>query len=200
MVNFYHFSIAFQGREALMLNQVHGQCTTLARFAPCSKERCKRDGCAPLADVCYADQQSAIAIGELNYYSTVLPIIAYAYKGIRYAHPSLKFIFQLQKINFFTRRLRRFRLRLFMGNSSASDDVAHAPRTINPTSDERIKAMTIDERVTVRLETRGVDLQSDEGAARYQEELERELERERKRRWQQAAPPRRVEKVRGITV
>ncbi len=58
--------------------------------------------------------------------------------------------------------------------------------------------MTIDERVEMRLERQGIDVQTDEGAARFQEELERELERERKRLWQQ--PPPRVERVHGIRI
>ena len=58
--------------------------------------------------------------------------------------------------------------------------------------------MSIDERIESRLERQGVDLQSDEGALRFQEELERELERERKRRWQM--PPATVERVHGIRI
>lgn len=58
--------------------------------------------------------------------------------------------------------------------------------------------MSIDERIEARLERQGVDLQSDEGAARYQAELEHELERERKRRWQM--PPERVERINGIRI
>lgn len=58
--------------------------------------------------------------------------------------------------------------------------------------------MTIDELVEMRLERQGVDVQSDEGAARFQEELECELERERKRLWQM--PPQVVERVYGIRI
>jgi hypothetical protein len=58
--------------------------------------------------------------------------------------------------------------------------------------------MTIDEKVEQRLVASGVDVESDEGAARFQQELEREIERERKRQWQQ--PPRPVERVKGIRI
>ena len=58
--------------------------------------------------------------------------------------------------------------------------------------------MSIDERIEARLERQGVDLQSDEGALRFQAELERELERERKRQWQM--PPAIVERVHGIRI
>lgn len=58
--------------------------------------------------------------------------------------------------------------------------------------------MTIDERVEMRLEARGVDLESDEGAALYQAEVERELERQRQRVWQQPSRP--VERVHGIRI
>ena len=53
-------------------------------------------------------------------------------------------------------------------------------------------------RVEMRLEKGGVDLQSDEGAALYQDELEREIERERKRLWQM--PPQTSERVNGIRI
>ncbi|HKC62036.1 MAG TPA: hypothetical protein VKB86_00255 [Pyrinomonadaceae bacterium] len=58
--------------------------------------------------------------------------------------------------------------------------------------------MSIDERIEARLTRQGVDLQSDEGAMRFQEELERELERERKRAWQ--TPPQVVERVNHIRI
>jgi hypothetical protein len=58
--------------------------------------------------------------------------------------------------------------------------------------------MSRDERIEARLERQGVDVQSDEGALRFQEELERELERERKRQWQM--PPAQVERVHGIRI
>lgn len=58
--------------------------------------------------------------------------------------------------------------------------------------------MTTDDRVALRLERSGEDLNSDEGARRYQEELEREIERERKRLWQM--PPTPVERVHGIRI
>ena len=62
--------------------------------------------------------------------------------------------------------------------------------------------MSIDERIEARLEREGVDLQSDEGALRFQAELERELERERKRKFQQSPQviARSIERVGGIRI
>jgi hypothetical protein len=56
--------------------------------------------------------------------------------------------------------------------------------------------MTIDERIERKLQASGHDLQTDEGARLFQQQLERELEQQKK----QAAPPRKVERVRGIMI
>lgn len=58
--------------------------------------------------------------------------------------------------------------------------------------------MSIDERLEQRLTASGHDLQTDEGARVYQEQLERELESQRRRFSQQ--PPRQTERLRGIQI
>jgi hypothetical protein len=63
--------------------------------------------------------------------------------------------------------------------------------------DRRRKTMTIDERIQRQLERQGVDLQSDEGAALFQQTLDAELDRQRGAVKPQA---RKVQKVRGIMV
>lgn len=57
--------------------------------------------------------------------------------------------------------------------------------------------MTIDERIQRRLEAQGIDLQSDEGAALFQQTLDAELDRQRGAVKPQA---RKVQKERGITI
>lgn len=58
--------------------------------------------------------------------------------------------------------------------------------------------MTIDQRIEQKLQASGHDLQSDEGARLFQQQLERELERTRRQR--PAAAPRKVERINGIMV
>lgn len=58
--------------------------------------------------------------------------------------------------------------------------------------------MTIDERLEQKLTARGVDVESDEGAYEFQQELERILEKERRKG--QQMPQRQVEKLHGIMV
>lgn len=56
--------------------------------------------------------------------------------------------------------------------------------------------MTRDEQIEQRLAKSGHDLQSDEGARAFQQTLDRELERERKR----VSEPRNVERFRGMLI
>lgn len=55
-----------------------------------------------------------------------------------------------------------------------------------------------DERIALTLEESGVDIESDEGARVFQDEVERAIERERKRLWQR--PPVEVERCGAIRI
>lgn len=80
----------------------------------------------------------------------------------------------------------------------APSGATNTPLLIQQTAYERSQEMTIDEKVALRLERSGIDIETDEGARLYQEHLEREIERQRKRNWHQPPPP--VLRMNGIRI